>query len=772
MRFKLSSASTIPLLAATLTSACCQCAGGQVASPDDVAGGGAAMDGAGSVGAGANVTQEAYTFTSVRILGGGFVTGIIYSQAEKDLVYARTDIGGAYRWDPKTSQWMPLLDEYGREYSNWLGIETLATDPTDANRVYMAVGTYTQAWADAGAILRSTDKGETWQATPVDFKMGGNENGRGNGERMAVDPNYPQKLLFGTRKYGLYQSDDYGATWKPGNFPVKEEPLGVGITFVVFDSSSGTKGAATKTVYAGFASTETGLYQSKDGGESWEAVPGQPKGVMPSHAAFDNQGTLYLSYGDKPGPSEVRDGAVWKYEPKTGKWTNVTPKKPQGEDKFGYGGLGVAANKAGVVMVTTIDRWGPGDEIFRTADGGKTWVALGEKAVRDDAGAKYLYWGRDPAQPRSLSSTGWMAYLAIDPFDDNRAMYVTGQGVWATQDAAQAEQGKETHWRFTNENLEETAIKELISPPVGPPLLSAMGDICGFRHDDVDKPTPEGMFQNPIFGNGTSIDFAESKPDYVVRVGSGSHGGKNAFGAISADGGKTWTPFAGAPAGDGSGHVAVAADASSIVWAQKNGKVSVSFDGAKTWEAVAGIDEPTKLPDWSAVGQHPAADRVNPKKFYIYDASVGKAFASEDGGANFTTSSTPLPILPEYALTPLSVQTVPGKEGHVWITTGKDLYRSQDSGKSYDAFLPVSEAQAVGFGKAKDGSDYPAVYIIAKVNDVEGIFRSDDAGANWVRINDDRHMYSTAGLVIGDPKKHGRVYVGTHGRGIIYGDPN
>jgi photosystem II stability/assembly factor-like uncharacterized protein len=707
----------------------------------------------------------------VNILGGGFVTGIIYSQAEKDLVYARTDIGGAYRWDPKNSEWLPLLDEYGREYSNWLGIETLATDPTDPNRVYMAVGTYTQDWADAGAILRSTDRGKTWEATKVDFKMGGNENGRGNGERMVVDPNYPQKLLFGTRKYGLYTSEDHGATWKQGNFPVKDEPMGVGITFVVFDAKTGKQGEATKTVYAGFASTETGLYRSNDGGESWEPVKGQPKGVMPSHAGFDSEGTLYLSYGDKPGPSEVRDGAIWKYRPKSGKWTNITPLKPGGEDKFGYGGLTVSPSKKGTVMVTTIDRWGPGDEIFRTVDGGKKWSALGEKAIRDDAGAKYLYWGRAPSEERALSSTGWMAYIAIDPFDDNRAMYVTGQGVWATRDAAAADKGEPTHWRFTNENLEETAVKELASPPQGPELLSALGDICGFRHDDVEKPPPDGMFENPIFGNGTSIDFAESKPDYVVRVGSGSHGGKNAHGAISKDGGKSWAPFPNAPKGDGSGHVAVSADGSSIVWAPKNGKVSVSFDEAKTWAPAAGIDAPTKLPDWSAVGQHPAADRVNAKKFYVYDASVGKAFMSEDGGKNFTTSETPMPILPEYALAPLSVQTVPGKEGNVWVSTGKDLYRSTDSGKSYDAFLSVSEAQAVGFGKAKDGSDYPAVYIIAKVNDVEGIFRSDDAGESWTRINDDRHMFGSAGLVIGDPKKYGRVYLGTHGRGIIYGDP-
>lgn len=760
--------STQKLVAAIVIAACCPC--------NNVAGGAAAPGGAGesagAVGSGADVTTEAHTWKSVRILGGGFVTGIVYSEAEKGLVYARTDIGGAYRFDPANKSWIPLMDHIGPEDDggNYLGIETLAADPVDANRVYMAVGTYTQDWAGTGAMMRSNDKGATWELTPMSIKMGGNENGRGNGERMAVDPNLNSKILFGTRKYGLYKSENFGKSWEEGSFPEKTEPLGVGITFVVFDKQSGTKGKATPSIYAGFASTEHGLYHSTDAGASWKPVPGQPKGVMPSHAEFDADGTLYLSYGNLPGPSDLSEGGVWKYEPKANKWTDITPIKPQGEDKFGYGGLSVLPSGKGTVMVTTIDRWSAGDEIIRTTDGGKTWHRLGDKAVRDDAGAKYLYWGRDPKKdPRALSSTGWMADIAIDPFDTNRAMYVTGQGIWATEDASQAEAGNPTHWRFENENLEETAIKAIVSPPTGPDLLSVMGDICGFRHDKVDEVPALGMFENPIHGNGTSIDFAQSKPDLVVRVGGG--GNDKAHGAVSEDGGKTWTPFKTQPKSSGSGVVSIAADGSSIVWAPKDGAVSLSVDHGKSWKPVSGVSAPAKLPDWAPPSQFPASDRVNAKKFYLYDATNGSAHISEDGGATFTNSETALPAIPEYALTPVSIKAVPGHEGHVWISTGKDLYRSMDGGKTFDAFVPITEAQAVGFGKPAEGKDYPAVYIIAAVNEVQGIFRSDDGGENWVRINDDQHRYATAGFITGDPKKYGRVYVGTHGRGILYADP-
>ena len=57
---------------------------------------------------------------------------------------------------------------------------------------------YTNSWdPNNGAILRSTDKGATWQATALPFKLGGNMPGRGMGERLAVDPNRNSVLYFG-----------------------------------------------------------------------------------------------------------------------------------------------------------------------------------------------------------------------------------------------------------------------------------------------------------------------------------------------------------------------------------------------------------------------------------------------------------------------------------------------------------------------------------------------------------------------------------------------
>ena len=111
----------------------------------------------------AAVAADPYTWKNVRIDGGGFVPGIVFSRAERNLIYARTDIGGAYRWDQAGQRWIPLLDWVGRDRWGYNGVVSIAADPVDANRVYAAVGMYTNSWdPNNGAVLRSSDRGATW----------------------------------------------------------------------------------------------------------------------------------------------------------------------------------------------------------------------------------------------------------------------------------------------------------------------------------------------------------------------------------------------------------------------------------------------------------------------------------------------------------------------------------------------------------------------------------------------------------------------------------
>src|SRR4051812_38471682 len=201
---------------------------------------------------------QPYDWRNVEIVGGGFVTGIVFHPAERDLIYARTDIGGAYRWDASTRRWVPLTDFVSRTEGNLRGTESIGIDPADPNRLYLAEGTYTNKWGKNGAIFRSTDQGRTFARADLPLKLGGNMPGRSAGERLAVDPNDGRNVYLGTRDDGLWKSGDYGATWKrQDQFPISGSTDGVGVVFEVFDKS---------TIYVGVSTSKTHLYRSTDAG--------------------------------------------------------------------------------------------------------------------------------------------------------------------------------------------------------------------------------------------------------------------------------------------------------------------------------------------------------------------------------------------------------------------------------------------------------------------------------------------------------------------------
>jgi photosystem II stability/assembly factor-like uncharacterized protein len=209
-----------------------------------------------------------------------------------------------------------------------------------------------------------------------------------------------------------------------------------------------------------------------------------------------------------------------------------------------------------------------------------------------------------------------------------------------------------------------------------------------------------------------------------------SSGNAGVLQTVFDDSGATWTAATLPPDVTGPGvedqAVAISADGSRVVWAPAGGPVVRSTDGGQTWQACAGL----------ASGTPVRSDRVDPMRFYAYAA--GTFYLSTDGAASFAPTAA----------------------------TG-----SSGSGASFTRLPRVDEGDVVGFGKAAPGRHYPAVFTSAKISKVRGIFRSDDAGRSWVRVNDGRHQYGRTGNTItGDPRVHGRVYVGTNAHGVIVGE--
>ncbi|PRX96094.1 cellulose binding domain-containing protein [Allonocardiopsis opalescens] len=724
-----------------------------------------------------------YEWRNAQVVGGGFVPGIVFNQSEPGLAYARTDIGGAYRWEPGTETWIPLLDWVGWDDWGWSGVASIATDARDPDRVYAAVGNYTNDWDPGnGAILRSDDRGETWDVTELPFKVGGNMPGRGMGERLAVDPNDNRIVYFGAPSgEGLWRSTDYGATWSevtafpnPGDYVADPNDTSgyssdiQGVVWVTFDPTSGSGGQASQDIYVGVADLQNTVYRSTDGGASWERVPGQPTGFIAHKGVLDHEnGRLYIATSDTGGPYDGGHGDVWRLDTASGEWTRISPVPSDSPDNhFGYSGLTIDRQDPDTLMVATQISWWPDIIIFRSTDAGATWTRAWDytsypnrsfRYQMDISAAPWLTFGANPAPPETTPKLGWMTEaLEIDPFDSDRMMYGTGATIYGTENLTTWDSGGQIDIEVMARGLEETAVLDLASPPSGAPLLSGLGDIGGFRHTDLDT-VPGMMFTSPVHTSTTSLDYAELDPNRVVRVGN-ADGVANI--GLSNDNGANW--YAGAePAGvTGGGTVALAADGTDIVWSPQGAGVHHSSDFGGSWTPAQGIP----------AGATVESDRVDPNVFYGYAA--GRFYVSTDGGASFTaTAATGLPSSGN-----VRFKAVPGGEGEVWLAGGEEggtygLWRSTDAGASFTRVSGVQEADTIGFGAPAPGADHPALYTSAQIGGVRGIFRSDDAGASWVRINDDDNQWAWTGAAItGDPRVYGRVYVGTNGRGVIVGD--
>ena len=721
----------------------------------------------------------AYHWRNVVVGGGGFVPGIVFSPVERGLAYLRSDMGGAYRWEDGTGHWTPLQD--ADPVSSHMGVESIAPDPVDPDVVYAAVGMYRNR---ESAILRSGDRGATWTTTAVPFAMGGNEDGRGLGERLAVDPNDTRILWFGSRYDGLQRSDDQGRTWhRHRAFPVAGQgvqpggPARAGLAFVVLDPASGSPGAPTNTMFVGVADTVgQGLYRTDDAGETWALVEGAPPGLSPVKAALDDRGVLYVTWCEGVGPNGVVNGAVTRLDTRgRGPLQDISPPRPDGDRAGGFMGVAVDRQRPGVLLVSTLNRWSDGDTLWRSTDDGQSWSSLREAARRDVSATPYLYWGN--AEP---DFGWWIAAVALDPFDGRRAAYATGATIYATRDIT----GDETLWTPWVEGIEQTAVLTLASPAAGPHLLSGFGDISGFAHTDLGQ-SPVHPFITPVFGNTNQIDWAGMAPGIVVRSGTphegvGSEGHDGSTLAWSDDAGLSWKPL-GRPrprSGDAvpspddprvdlyrDAAITVSADGSTFVLMTPD--VVYSRDRGASWRPCAGL--PPFL--------RPVADRKDPLLFYALDFRSGTWFVSVDGAASFApVASRGLPDVaadrPVWREQAFPLKAAPGADGELWFVSRHGLFTSRDGGQRFEQVDGGLAVEMLDFGMARPGTRQPTLFAIGTRGSVRGIFRSDDRGSSWSRINDDQHEYGRRfRAVAGDPRIPGRVYVATDGRGILYGDP-
>ena len=691
-------------------------------------------------------TALSYEWNSYQIHAYGFTTGVFVHPKNPEVVWARTDVGGAYKLDLESDRWICKTDsisgynELGQSMWMHQPVEALAFDPNDENTVYIAVGSSQFTTDMLGAIYKTTDGGESWRMLGLRKVFYGSHPARMDGELLAVDPNNSNIIYCGTYYDGLWKSEDGGETWSH----VEGIPNGVrgshdfaAVTIAIDESS--VQDGRSSDVYVGVISE--GVYHSSDGGATFALMPESP--AAPLRMRFFD-GDLYVASGTQGNwASQSMPRANGFYRFAGGKWENITENAGLSNPAIGEFYIN-EKNPDNIVLATrafTSPR-----KTYRTMDGGKTW----DEYTQGD--------GLD-------SNT---CCIAKDPKSENGILIAWGFGISKILDTT----AETLETELYDAGIEELMFREIKCLPEGSKLnwvAGACDKSCilswGLGPDEWEVAKP------PTHNFPRGLDFCESDANIIVRshIGHNSPPGKI---IITDDSGETWK-VAATYEGIMSGNVAVGSTKQangypiilSTTTSENSAKMYRSLDLGETWEE---LSVPFVISDSAEDTKYLLSDRVNGDIFYFW-SNDGFMYRTTDGGSTWNKISAVTCVdADQYFDAPF------GLEGHVWVCQGENgISYSTNYGVRWNQVSGFTRAIFVTFGKEKEGSTFPTVFVMGTYKGEEGIFRSDDYGKTW---HSTASSFSYGGsteatYIAGDRTHYGRVWLSSNGRGIFYGQP-
>jgi photosystem II stability/assembly factor-like uncharacterized protein len=714
-------------------------------------------------------TVRADNFTITGPGGGGAMYHATISPHDPNEVLVACDMTGAYISHDGGHSW--------RMFNLRGTVGFFAFDPLKPHTIY--AGTH--------GLWRSTDDGESWKliwprpSTVSGIRMNpdhadetivSDSNSMGEIVALAIDPTDSHILVTGSVKEGksaVFLSKDAGSTWEkehdltgtprriwidPHSDKSNRDIYIAGNGGVAFRHNGewldrpAPKGVAFTDISAGFtvgqvitlyATSDAGIFLSRDGGASWisSPLPGNGAEVRAIATSLNHPESAYASYSHLQldgktwmGVARTRDGGrtwtlVWKEDKTTSSpnmhdaWISQLLGVDWGENPLG---LGVADQNPDLCYGTDFGR------TMLTTDGGVTWGAAYSKKV---AGGDWTSTG--------LDVTTNYGYL-YDPFDANRRFIPTTDiGLFRSEDKGRSWTRSVTG---VPEEWSNTTYWITFDPTV-------QGRVWGVMSGTHDLPRPKMWRHTSVTkyrgGVCSSVDggktwkpsnagMPETAPTHILLDPSSPVGKRTLWVAAmgrgvykSTDDGATWIlknrgilqnePLAWrlARSGDGTLYVVIArrSEDGSIA-TSGDGAVYKSADGAESWT-------PVKLPAAVNGPNGLAIDSHDPNRLYLaawaratgLRGIGGGIFLSVDGGKSW--------------------KNVLDRDQHVYDVT----IDPRDSGTLY----------ASGFESSA--------------------WRSTDRGEHWARIPGFNFKWGQR--VMPDLEDPGMVYISTFGGGVWHG---
>jgi photosystem II stability/assembly factor-like uncharacterized protein len=577
---------------------------------------------------------------------------------------------------------------------------TIAVHPTDENIIY--------AGFSNGGVWKTTDGGASW-APIFDDQLW-----PAIGD-IAIDPNDPETVYAGTGDPnitfypmlgdGLYKSTDGGATW------TNLGPMAPRIISKIILHPTKPGVIYVSTMGLPFErNNDRGLYKTSDGGATWQQVLFISNQAGITDVVMDpfDPNTLYASGWDRIRNNEesIVDGPgarVFKTTDGGDTWMQMTTGLPA--EDMGRTSLAISSTNPGVVYVRFAGTDSQLAGIFKTENGGTNWNPIDITGLEDALGGFGWYFSR----------------MAVNPLDDNE-LYILGVEIWHRDPA--------------------TGLWESINPPWWQYIVHAdKHDLVFSASNTMYLATDGGLYKTA--DNGANWEDIEDIPTtQFYRVAYNPHAPDLYYGGAQ-DNGTTggnaasfgeWERIYG---GDGFQPLFHPGDPQVFYVETQNGSISVTDDGGYSWygatDGISGSDRR----NWDMpyiMSPH------NPDVFYtgtfrVYKSTAGVYPYFEAISEDLTDG---LILNPRYHnISTLSKSPI--LEGLLYVGTADgNVWRTDDDGTTWteiSAGLPdryVTEVKAspevqdrvyVSHSGYKDNEFIPRLH------------RSDDRGSIWEDIS-------------------------------------
>jgi photosystem II stability/assembly factor-like uncharacterized protein len=371
---------------------------------------------------------------------------------------------------------------------------------------------------------------------------------------------------------------------------------------------------------------------------------------------------------------------------------------------------------------------GTGEGAFKSTDGGTTWQAVNSGLV-----------GKETAQEREHRRLeGYVYELVLDPRDPDVVYAATWErGLLKTSDGGSS-------WR----SVGLKAVYSVVVDPANPEIVyaGAAGVALGgaSANSGVFRSSDGGASWQPVGLQGTNVDALALDSQHRDTVYAGTNG-KGVF--KSTDGGASWHA-AGLEGMDVRGLILNPKNPENV-YAESNGRIFASTDGGGTWRALNAGWVPGTWP--TALALNPR----NPATLYLgtITAVDGKGdvgagvFKSVDGGHSWRSMNAGLTDarVSALALDPRDPGTAyAGIDGRGVFKRADGMWRAANTGLTSEGVHAI----------AVDPRHPANVYAGTDA----GVFKSDDRGASWRRLDTPIRSHEAISALVIDPQAPHTVY--------------